>query len=502
MNSSGASRRPAFDLSTDAGRAYCFDYDVERGGFAQLLFNLRGEHLQQFAEMLDRAGAEVAARYYERALLICLDDEPAYQAFINGDYVTDNAIKFALQSLSVEYFHTGIPFDREAAAWRARIGAGRGVLVGVNGAFSGSSTTYAHLGEVRDEWRSQSTDCVRLILPAMPGRHPPAGPLQASLRRLGRDAGVLGARFTPQPGSSAVEVRVWFGESGRKPDPYALGLEQADAQAVLDEIVTQSRGVAFFELGPGRLDVAWAARHPIDGSRHGFQRLAALLVPLLTLPVSATEDAIRIAWRRQQESVRIAQSGASLRLALSDHPERGVCRPGASEERLDALEATLGLTLPDPVRRLLSEVDGASTVDTRPTPEEDVPGPHCVHCDLLSSDQIGAAFCDLISIHDSSIEVDGWEGKRPLNPRLRLADDTLVAWPYLPIAQTSEGGELLVLELSGQGRVLDAFHEHGPSQWRPVYERYVDFIDAYLMQGGCIDAISTQPVLRPTPSSR
>ena len=437
----------------------------------------------------------MAARFYERALLLCHDDEPAYQAFINGDYVSDNAVKFALQSLSVEYFRTGVSFDREAAVWRARIGAGRGVLIGVNGAFSGSSSTYAHLGEVRDEWRSRSTDFVRLILPAMrpaPSGRSAAGVAAASRARCGH------SRRSLHPGGR-VECgrgRVWFGESGRKPNPYALGLEQADAQGVLDEIVTQSRGVAFVELGPGRLDVAWTARHPVDGSRHGFQRLMALLVPLLTLPVRATEDAIRIAWRRQQESVRISQLGASLRLALSGHPERGVCRPGASEGQLDALEATLGLTLPDPVRRLLQEVDGASTVDTRPTPEEDGPGPHCVHCDLLSTDEMGAAFFDLISVHDSSIEVEGWEGRRPLNPRLRLADGTLVAWPYLPIAQTSEGRELLVLELSGQGRVLDAFHEHGPSQWRPLYERYVDFIDAYLMQGGCVEAIATKPVSR------
>ncbi len=45
--------------------------------------------------------------------------------------------------------------------------------------------------------------------------------------------------------------------------------------------------------------------------------------------------------------------------------------------------------------------------------------------------------------------------------------------------------------MSGQGRVLDAFHEHGPSQWRPLYERYADFVDAYLVQVGCIDAIAT-----------
>ena len=488
LSTPSVSRRPAFDLTTDAGRASCFDYDVERGGFAQLLFNLKGEHLQQFAEMLQRAGAEVAARYYERALLVCLDDELAYQAFINGDYVTDNAVKFALQALSVEYLRSGVPFHLEAAAWRARIGAGPGVLVGINGGFSGSASTYAHLAEVREEWRSLSTDFLRLSLPAVAGPHCPAGPLQATLRRVGRDAGLLGARFTPEPASNLIEIRVPFGPFGSEPDPFSLGLERDDAQAVLDEIVNQSRGVAFIELGPGRLDVAWAARHPIDGSRRSFERLIASLVPLLTLPAGAREDQILMAWRRQQESVRTAQLGGALRQALSGHPERGICRPGASDGRLNALETALGLTLPDPVRRLLREVDGASISDARPAPEAAGPGPRCVPCDLLSADQIGAAFADLLSMHASSVEADGWDGSRPVNPRLRLADGTVVSWPYLPIAQPREGGGWLVLELSGAGRVLDACHAHGPLQWRPLYERYVDFIDDYLARGGCIAA--------------
>ena len=470
MNSSEIRRRPAFDLSTDAGRADCFEYDVERGGFAQLLFNLKGDGLEEFGAMLARAGAVVAARHYERAILACLDDEPAYQAFIDGDYVTDNAVKFALQALSVEYLRTGVSFDREAAAWRARIGAGHGVLVGIDGGFTGSSSTHAHLGEVREAWRSRSADVLQMSVPATPGQRPPGGPLQATLRRVGRDAGILGARFTPEPASSTVEVRVPFGQAGHEPDPYAHGLERGDAQAVLDEIVTQSRGVAFIELGPGRLDVAWAARHPIDGSRRGFQRLMASLIPLLTLPVGATDVEILFAWRRQQESVRIAQLGASLRAALSGHPERGVCRPGASGRDLDALEATLGAALPDPVRRLLLQVDGASTVDTRPTSGDDARGRTGVHVDLLSTEQIGGAFFELHRSRDASGEV---------------------ARPCLPIAQTRGGRGWLVLELSGPGRVLVAPDGHGPSTWRPLYERYVDFIDAYLVQGGCIDAVAT-----------
>ena len=111
------------ELASDLGRAKYFRYHVIQGGFAQLLFNLNGDHLQEIAETLERVGAVHAAGYFERALLACLDDQPNYQAFLSGDFMSDNPVKFTLQLLSVEYFHAGPEFDQEAATWLA--GAGR-----------------------------------------------------------------------------------------------------------------------------------------------------------------------------------------------------------------------------------------------------------------------------------------------------------------------------------------------------------------------------------------
>ncbi len=146
------------------------------------------------------------------------------------------------------------------------------------------------------------------------------------------------------------------------------------------------------DLGPGRLDGAWAVRTRSTVRAAGSSAWSLRSCRLLTLPVDTTEDEVRIAWRRQSESVRIAQSGDVLVRALTGHPERGVVGPPAHEDRLRALEATLGPALPEPVRCPLRRLDGASTVDDRPAAEEESPGPCRQHCDLLSTEQIGDAW--------------------------------------------------------------------------------------------------------------
>ena len=490
MNPTGSSVSATWDLSTDVGRARYFRYHVERGGFAQLLFNLGGDHLQDIAGMLERSGAEVAARYYERALLACLDDEEAYQSFLAGDFIGENALKSTLQLLSVDYFRVGKPFGREAAAWLIRIGAADGLLIGFRGAFSGSSTTYAHLGEVRDDWATPAASFLELRFAATRSGRAPSGPLQASLRRQGRNTGLVGARFTPDDASSDIVVRVAVGQA--PPALDTVGLSPVDAQAVLDGIAAEATGAPFRALGPGRLEVLWAASHPIDSSSSGFKRLAGRLVPLLALPVDAGEEDVYSAWRHQEESVEIARMGAWLTGSLAGHPERGLFRPGATEAELEDLETTLGLELPEPIRGLLRYANGGSFVDDRPRDEDGEPVSAGTSCDLLSTGEMRDALADLVASNDAATQVDRWEGKRPVRPRLRQADGSLVPWPYLPIARTSEGGEFLVLELAGAGRVLDAWHATAPRQWRMVYESAFDFIQDYLQQGGCVRAIGRQ----------
>ena len=232
---------PTVDLSTNAGLARYFRTQVENGGFAQLLFNLQGDHLAEIGDLLHRAGATVAARHYEQAIYACLDDESAYQAFLASDFVSDNPLKSTLQRISIDYFATNVSFDREAARWLARIGAGLGLVIGRRAAHSGASTTIVYLGEVRDEWRTEATDVLELKLAAEPPPRVPGGPLQASLHREGRGAGRLGARFAPVPDARELVLRVAVGQS-ESPLVYgAVGLSNEEARAVLDELASAGR---------------------------------------------------------------------------------------------------------------------------------------------------------------------------------------------------------------------------------------------------------------------
>ena len=436
--------------------------------------------------MLERAGAKVAAGYYERALLACLDDEPAYQAFLSGDFISENALKVKLQLLSVEYFRSGHPFDREAADWLIEVGAARGLLVGSRGAHSGSSTTYVHLGAIRQEWQIPATEFLEFRLDAAPSHFVPAGAIQAALERQGRAAGLVGARFTPEPEWREIMVCVAVGRSHT--DRNSVGISHVEGQAVLDGISAQTRGAPFRELGPGRLDVLWAVSHDVDSSPSGFNKLAGQLLPLLFLPLDADENQVRLAWRRQTESVSIANMSSHLKTGLTGHPERGVFQPGATEAALRGLEGSLGQAIPEAVREWLLQFNGGSFVDDRAQEEEAETELACTYCELLSAQEMESELFDLIAINDASTQVDRWEGRRPIHAQIRRADGSLAPWPYLPIVRTIEGREILVVELNDAGRVLDAFHELGPDQWRMVYPRYVDFIGAFLSEGGCVRA--------------
>ncbi|MBA4066441.1 MAG: hypothetical protein C0501_22555 [Isosphaera sp.] len=96
-----------------------FNYDVKQGGFAQLMYNLRGEFLAGIEDMLLAAGAAVAHDHYVRAVTACLEDKPGYFRFLASDYAEANAVKHALQLLSVEYLQRRADFADEAAAFLA-----------------------------------------------------------------------------------------------------------------------------------------------------------------------------------------------------------------------------------------------------------------------------------------------------------------------------------------------------------------------------------------------
>jgi len=98
-----------------------FNYDVKQGGFAQLLYNLRGEFLADVEEMLIAANAAVAHDHYVRAVTVCLENKADYFRFLSSDYTEANPVKHALQFLSVEYLQRRVDFADEAAGYLATL---------------------------------------------------------------------------------------------------------------------------------------------------------------------------------------------------------------------------------------------------------------------------------------------------------------------------------------------------------------------------------------------
>jgi hypothetical protein len=97
-----------------------FEYDVRKGGFAQLLYNLKGNFLAEMEDMLVAASAPVAREYYVRALKACLDNGPDYQRFLASHFPDPNPLKDALHRVSLEYFAEHVSFDAEAEVFLTR----------------------------------------------------------------------------------------------------------------------------------------------------------------------------------------------------------------------------------------------------------------------------------------------------------------------------------------------------------------------------------------------
>ena len=368
------------------------------------------------------------------------------------------------------------------------------LLIGIRGAHANSSSTYVHLGRVRDRWRIPMAETLEFRCGAEPPTRE-AGSLSASIERQGRGAGVLGARFTPDGNSSAIVVSVSVG--GGEHTSASIGdLSMEYARAVLEGIKGISGGVAFRELGAGRLDVLWARTHDIDSSEPGFHQLAERLVPLLALPEDGTQADVLHAWRRQFESVRLQRSLDWLPALLAKHANCGVFGDPAPEAQLALLEEDIGVALPTLLKASLRRFDGGSFIalhreDTQSSGEEKQEDVGRSMCELLSVEEIRNELGDLIATNEASVIVDGWQGRRPLKAMLIGEDGSPGTWPYLPIARTTEGHELLVISaLEGEGGpVLDAYHELSPRHWGLVYERYVDFFEDFVANGGLVKVV-------------
>jgi len=96
-----------------------FNYDVNQGGFSQLLYNMQGNYLSEIEDMLLATKAAVAQDYYIRAVRICLENKETYFAFLSSDYTEPNEVKHSLQLLSVDYLQRRNDFANEAADFLA-----------------------------------------------------------------------------------------------------------------------------------------------------------------------------------------------------------------------------------------------------------------------------------------------------------------------------------------------------------------------------------------------
>lgn len=94
-----------------------FQSNLDQGGFAQLLYNARGENLAEMNDMLYLASATHALESYLQAVSLCLDDLEGYQAFLASDFVSPSDVKNGLHLVSIEYFQKNSSFLAEAAAF-------------------------------------------------------------------------------------------------------------------------------------------------------------------------------------------------------------------------------------------------------------------------------------------------------------------------------------------------------------------------------------------------
>lgn len=94
-----------------------FHYHVTQGGFAQLIYNLKGAYLAEIEEMLLAAGATTAHTYYVQAIKKCLEDDTHYQRFLESPYVDENNLKNELHAISIAYFKAGKSFMEESCAF-------------------------------------------------------------------------------------------------------------------------------------------------------------------------------------------------------------------------------------------------------------------------------------------------------------------------------------------------------------------------------------------------
>lgn len=349
------------------------------------------------------------------------------------------------------------------------------LLAGGDYARSGSSTTYVTLGHLPD-WPVAAPERVLTWSQCAPPSILTA-PAYGAVERHGRRSGGLGATFTPVPGSSEIVVSVPIAlpssRSARVP-----GLVPEFAEAVIQGFQKFSPSSLLAGLGAGRLEVHPAWWHEIDSEASGFVELAANLIGVLRLPVEASGEEVWACWRDQKEAAEFAPMLGWLRSTLERRPEVAHFRPAALPTEIAALEASLGFPLPELLRRTLLCVNGGMFAGQPPATDTSCQRPRYA---LLSVEEIESAYFNLAAAqHPFS---DATSTSEPGRPLFRLTDDTLVLWPFVPIARDLDNDSLLVLEVLPvpySNRIQLAVPGLNWTDWPVLYRRYLEFIENFL----------------------
>lgn len=152
--------------------------------------------------------------------------------------------------------------------------------------------------------------------------------------------------------------------------------------------------------------------------------------------------------------------------------------PQRPQAAIAEAEAAVGLPLPSEYKRFLATFDGGF-ISICGQPDDDHWDESAARWNSNSFsgvEQLVNEFKDLQLIWKKDLH---WKGP----------------WPYIPFCNT-KGQERLVFGVpsdSGEWPVLDAFHEVGPQEWRPLYPSFAALFSAYLTGDGQINTIAGLP---------
>ena len=118
MADSEALDKSTWDLAHVTVLAALFDYEVNNGGFGQLIVNIadRGEEglLEQLDSMLRTVNAPVALSFYVRAATRCAENLDDYRDFLT-ETTAPTELGRDLTMVSIEYLNGDIGFADEIA---------------------------------------------------------------------------------------------------------------------------------------------------------------------------------------------------------------------------------------------------------------------------------------------------------------------------------------------------------------------------------------------------